>query len=84
MRIRWLEPAQEDLRQLRAYYVDNAGVAVTRNRIKEIMESVSLLSANPYLGKGLYISRVQAFSLYILIILSVQMATPCPSGIRSR
>lgn len=52
MKIQWLETAQEDLRQLRAYYIDNAGINATRKRIREITERVSLLSVNPYLGKA--------------------------------
>lgn len=51
MRIQWLEPAQEDLRQLRVYYLKNAGVTTARDRIMNIMRDVSLLQNNPFLGK---------------------------------
>lgn len=51
MKIQWLETAQDDLRQLRTFYIDNAGVYATRRRIAKIMECVSLLSTNPHLGK---------------------------------
>lgn len=49
--IQWLATAQEDLRAIRTYYMDNAGKRVMHNRIKKIVDSVSLLSNNPYLGK---------------------------------
>ncbi len=51
LNIQWLDTAQEDLRAIRIYYMENAGKTVTHNRIKKIMNSVSLLSKNPYLGK---------------------------------
>ena len=51
MTICWLEPAQEDLRLLRTYYIENAGHVRARKRISKIMENVSLLISNPLLGK---------------------------------
>lgn len=42
LKIQWLATAQEDLRVIRTYYMDNAGKIVMHNRIKKIMDSVSL------------------------------------------
>lgn len=51
MKIFWLKPALDDLRKIRAYYTDNAGLISTGKRIRKITESISCLSANPFLGK---------------------------------
>lgn len=51
LKIQWLDTAKEDLHSIRQYYADNAGKKVMHNRLKKIMDSVSLLSTNPLLGK---------------------------------
>jgi len=75
LNIQWLDTAQEDLRAIRIYYMENAGKTVTHNRIKKIMNSVSLLSKNPYLGKGedlnntgfLFVEIIKYIIIFVII-----------------